>query len=268
MATSDIAHWIDLESTCRALEANTARLTALLRQDLDPGTPAIGEWNVRDVAAHVTWGIENYARWMRGEDAEDVPDIHGMARWNVEIVRAFPATPLRELADRIDTATTAFTAAARSRGDEARVRWYAGNDIPVPVAACMRLIEAALHGLDIARAAGHRWDIEPNQARTMSYGLAYIAPNFVDPGKLSFDGAIEMRIRGGRTFYFVVAKRRLTIETEPRRAGCHISIDPVTWVLLSTGRTNQWLAGLRGKVVTWGTRPWLGFRLQAATIPG
>lgn len=80
---------------------------------------------------------------------------------------------------------------------------------PVEVALCMRLVEAAVHGLDIAGAARQQWEIDADDARTMSYGLAYISPYHVDRNRLDFEGTLRMRIRGGADLYYVVKEHAL-----------------------------------------------------------
>ena len=76
-----------------------------------------------------------------------------MSRWNIETVRSMPTADLPRLANRIEAATNEFVTAAAAIAPTTDVRWYAGNRIPVDVAVCMRLIEAAVHGRDIAHAA-------------------------------------------------------------------------------------------------------------------
>src|SRR3712207_7220665 len=48
-----------------------------------------------------------------------------------------------------------------------------------------------------AHAARADWRIDEDSARTIAYGLGYIAPHFVDGSKLRFQGVLRMRIRGG-----------------------------------------------------------------------
>lgn len=48
----------------------------------------------------------------------------------------------------------------------------------------------------------------------------------------------------------------------------HLSVDPLAWVLVSSGRRNQWSAALRGKISGWGKRPLLPFKLKAASFQG
>ncbi len=266
--TDDVADLIDRDATCDALLVGTQRLAELLARVADPTAPAIGVWTLGDVANHVAWGIENYTLWLEGEDASDLDAIENMPQWNIDSVRDLPDPDPPRLAERIYAATERFIRAAKAEAPSARVRWYAGNVIPVQVAVCMRLVEAIIHGLDIARAANDKWAIDIDHARTMSYGLAYISPHFVDRSKLDFAGTIEIRVRGGASLYYVVQEASLMVRTSAPAAGWHLSVDPVAWVLVTTERQNQWRAAAGGKLIGWGRRPSLPFKLRAAAFQG
>jgi uncharacterized protein (TIGR03083 family) len=268
LVANDLARLIDRHQAIAGLRSYTSRLCRILRRSPDRNTPTIGTWTLGDVANHVTWGLENYTRWLRGADAPDLDAIQNMGRWNIETIRALPPADLPRLAGRITRATDEFIDVAAKKLPMESVRWYAGNEIPVEVALCMRLVEAAVHGLDIATAAKETWQIDSETARTISYGLAYIAPYFVDEGKLDFDGTIRMRIRGDADLYYIVQSRHLNVGTQGPRPGWTLSVDPVAWVLVSTERRNQWAAALSGKIVGWGTRPSLPFKLRAASFQG
>jgi uncharacterized protein (TIGR03083 family) len=263
-----IAELIERDATSHALRHCTTRLTALLQRVTDTKATAIGVWTIGDVGNHVTRGIENYTLWMEDKEAPDLDAIENMSEWNVETVRGLPPADLPQLAGRIETATDRFIEAANAKPPSSEVRWYAGNRIPVRVAVCMRLVEAVIHGRDIATAANEEWPIDPDHARTMAYGLGYIGPYFVDDSKLDFAGTIEMRVRGGARLYYVVENRSLKVQTSAPTADWHLSVDPVAWVLVATQRLNQWRAALGGKIIGWGRRPSLPFRLRAATFKG
>ncbi len=141
-----MAELIDARHARKALRSYTSRLCGILRGNPDREAPAIGTWTLGDVANHVAWGIENYTRWLQDADASDLDEIKNMARWNVETVRRMDPADPPKLADRIDVATDDFIREAEHKPPASHVRWYAGKRIPIEVAVCMRLVEAAVHG--------------------------------------------------------------------------------------------------------------------------
>lgn len=265
---NDVAALIDRPRAAGLLRSYSQRLANVLRGEPDPEAPAIGTWSLGDVAKHVASGTENYARWIQGRDAPDLEDIRDMAAWNIETVRNLPAAELPDLAERIESATQDLLEAVQEKASRERVRWYAGSNIPVEIVVALRLGEVAVHGLDIAHAARARWEIDPDAARQISYGLAFIGPRFVDPSKLDFDGTIRIRIRGGSDLYYIVQDRTLDVAATGPRPGWTLSVEPTAWVLVSTGRRNQWSAALWGKIIGWGKSPLLPFKLKAASFQG
>ena len=56
-------------------------------------------------------------------------------------------------------------------------------------------------------------------------------------------------------------KGALSIDTEPpRRVDCHISAEPVALFLVALGLKKQWGPIATGKLMTWGTKPWLALQ--------
>ncbi|HEV3471875.1 MAG TPA: maleylpyruvate isomerase N-terminal domain-containing protein [Actinomycetota bacterium] len=269
MAGRSIEERLDVGHVCAALERHTRRLTALMRNITAADAPAIGSWSIHDVALHVTDGMANYAKRINGESASELDAIRNMAQWNVETVKRLPRKPLPELAAEMDRVTGAFIAVARSMAPDRMVPWYAGFSIPAVVAVALRLVEHIIHGYDMAKAARETWPIERHDAVAMTYGLAYTSPHFVEPDRLDFEGTLEVRIRGEAPFFFAVKDRRLHVDGSVMRdAGFHISAEPVAWVLVSTERMSRVFAALTGRIIGWGVRPLLPFKLQAASFRG
>ena len=42
---------------------------------------------------------------------------------------------------------------------------------------------------------------------------------------------------------------------------CHISADPVAFLIVAYGRGSQWPPVLGGKITAWGRKPWRAFGL-------
>jgi hypothetical protein len=76
--------------------------------------------------------------------------------------------------------------------------------------------------------------------------------------------AADIRIRGGPRFWITLTDGQLDIlATPPRRVDFHVSAEPVTYLLVSYGRKNQWVAAASGRIASWGRRPWLAPRLAS-----
>jgi hypothetical protein len=68
-------------------------------------------------------------------------------------------------------------------------------------------------------------------------------------------------VRGGRSAHLRVKDSKLTIDGAPQGSvDCHISADPVDYLLVGYGRKSQWGPMLTGKLVAWGRKPWLGLK--------
>jgi uncharacterized protein (TIGR03083 family) len=269
MLGESIDERLDLGRVCSDLEKNTRRLMSLMRNVTVPEAPAIGAWSIHDVALHVTDGMENYAKRTQHQPAAELDAIRNMAQWNVETVKRLPRKPLSELANRMEHATDEFLSVARSMDPNRQVPWYAGFSIPVVVSVALRLVEHITHGYDIATAAGESWPIDRDDAVAMTYGLAFTSPHFVDPDRLDFEGTIQIRIRNEAPFFFVIQDRELRVQTSTTgRVGFHISADPVAWLLVTTERMSRVSAGLTGRIIGWGFRPFLPLKLRAASFQG
>ncbi|MGH3764961.1 MAG: SCP2 sterol-binding domain-containing protein, partial [Pseudonocardiaceae bacterium] len=73
----------------------------------------------------------------------------------------------------------------------------------------------------------------------------------------------DVRIRGGDRFHFIFNDGALSIEDpSPRKVDCHISADPVAFLMVAWSRQSQWTAIANGKLLAWGRKPWLGTRFR------
>jgi hypothetical protein len=133
------------------------------------------------------------------------------------------------------------------------------------------LSETIMHGYDIAHAARRPWRIEPTHAAMVlsRFNLAIaqaVGPRaFVNIANAAgVRATYDVRIRGGDRFHFVFDDGDLKVE-EPssRKVDCHLSVDPVAFLMVFWGRQNQWSAIAQGKLLAWGPRPWLGPQLRS-----
>jgi hypothetical protein len=103
---------------------------------------------------------------------------------------------------------------------------------------CLLIGEQLLHGYDLAQAVGAEWPIETEPARLVVAALLPILPALVDgEAAKGVDATYELAVHGGPR---VTARfRDATASIRPPDnsiAGCHLSGEPVTWLLALYGR--------------------------------
>jgi uncharacterized protein (TIGR03083 family) len=278
------SEWIQART---ALGEAVDRVTALLRTVTDTDAPALGDWNLGELAMHLSqvWlAVPGLARADLSELHEVLPGVAGTAGdslvrdiWDLSEttnlgVRSDPERDPYVLADRIGTRAAQYLADMEGHAPEEPRAWLVqGADVTLQMLTCHLLSETITHGYDIARAAGRPWHIAPAHAAMVLNGfmvqvLRTVSPSaMVDPERAGDATAtFELRIRDSATYHFVFDGGELQVEEPaPRRIDCHISADPVALLLLMWGRRSQWRAIARGQLLAWGRKPWLGLQLRA-----
>lgn len=270
-----------------ALRQEVDRVTSLLRSIQDSQAPALGQWNIGELAMHLSqaWlGIPAMARRNLAPIYEVLPDIAGTAGdsmmndiWELGdlMLRAVEKDPERDLgvlADRIGAEADRYLADCAGADPNALNPWMVrGFTLPLSISTYHLLQETVVHGYDIARAAGRKWRVEPSHA-AMVLGRFVFPVLKAAPSRMFVNGAkaagvratYDIRLRGGGRYYFVFDDGDFTVE-EPsaRRVDCHISADPVAMLLVFFARRSQWPAIATGKLMAWGRKPWLGFQLRS-----
>ena len=92
--------------------------------------------------------------------------------------------------------------------------------------------------------------------------LAVAMQSFVRRDKTKdLTASFLLHVRGGPKVAVIFDKGALSIDTEPpRRVDCHISAEPVALFLVALGLKKQWGPIATGKLMTWGTKPWLALQ--------
>jgi uncharacterized protein (TIGR03083 family) len=278
----------DWEQGQDALRAEVGRVTSLLRSIQDPGTPAVGNWNLGDVALHLSQAwilVTCMARRDLSPIHALIPSTAGVGGGSVtrdmwafdEVtnggVKADPEREPAVLADRIKAqAEQYFSACAGEDPDEPRSWVIEGTTVRQSTLTYHLLSETVMHGVDIAHAAGRPWRITPSHA-AMVLGR-FIVPVIQAAGPRVFVNGVKaaglratygIRIRGGDSFLFLFDDGSLTVEAPSglgRRVDCHISADPVAFLMVLWARQSQWSAIAKGKLMAWGRKPWLGLQLR------
>lgn len=277
---------VDWQQGQDALREEVERVTTLLRSIQDPTVPAVGSWNLGEVAMHLSqaWmGLPCQARRDLSQVHEVLPDIAGTAGdsmmksiWElgdlmVLAVNNDPERDLGVLADRIEAQAQRYFSECAGAGPNTPGPWIVeGLTFPVSIFTYHLLNETIIHGYDIARAAGRRWSIVPSHAamalERFALRVLQASPphTFASAKAAGLRATYDVRIRGGGSYYFVFNDGDFTVE-EPssRTVDCHISADPLALLLVFFARQSQWTAIAKGKLMAWGRKPWLGLQLRS-----
>jgi uncharacterized protein (TIGR03083 family) len=283
----DVRHDLPTVADARAAVLTAReRLVALLRSGLDGDSPAVGHWSVGDVTAHMSHVYAFDVLSAQGNTSfddvelpefihdrsvlpaiEEVGEVEDVNRVNQAVLDQDPERSLDVLADRIDGSLETLGDVLAAADDSRTVTWLGGTELPIVAIAGHVLFEAGCHGLDIARAAGRSWTIDPSHVRTIFDGFMApfinAAPGVVGGGSDGATGCIDLRLRGQTRASLVFDESGPHIERGPRDADLHVSADPVTFLLVMAGRTSRLKAAATGGVVAWGRRPLRGFRLMS-----
>ncbi|MDQ3957360.1 MAG: maleylpyruvate isomerase family mycothiol-dependent enzyme [Actinomycetota bacterium] len=268
----------DLAAARSRLPVVARDFAALLSGIEDPSRPAVGEWTIGDVAAHVSHvagGGALVAMTVGNTSGEglSVGDdlVAGAAAFNARTLANDPERDVRALAERVEKSVAdLLETTAPLQGDEP-VAWLGGLVLPASGLPCHLMGELLVHGFDVARAAKRPWPMGPVEA-----GLAFgffmdairFSPASMRRGYVHQDAAaglravFEFRVRGGRTYVLDFDDGSLTVSDPPvSPVDCRISAAPAAALLSAFGRIGRARPVLSGRIVAWGRRPWLALKL-------
>lgn len=273
MVVADNLPSMDFENVRTAVVQAAANMASVVEQIDDPSVrPDGSEWTVADIAAHVTSGMELYIGYIRGDTppALDVSNIAegSLARTTAAFLAAYPERDPHVLAGRLQLATAELLRATESLEIDDVLQWH-GEQITMGALFGLALGELLLHGADIASALGLPWEITKDAAGiTLTQAFSTIGL-LVDPATTAgVHRTFEVRLRGAATFILRVDDGTIVVRLASGRehADCRVSADPVALLLIAYGRTSQWRQIIRGKLLAWGRRPWLGLRLAGYLV--
>ena len=283
-ANTSSAQW---QQGLDALRDEVQRVTSLLRSISEQEVPAAGQWNIAEVAMHLSQAwivVPGLARRDLSQIHEVVPSLAGVAgdspirdMWDladttVLAVKSDPERDLKVLADRIEERAQKYLGeSAGHSADEPRPWLIEGTTVPLSALTCHLLNETVMHGYDIAHAAGRKWRIEPAHAAMVV--RQFFVPvihtcdprTFVNAEKASgLQATYDIRLRGHDRLSYIFDEGSLTVE-EPstRRVDCHISADPAAFFMVFWQRQSQWNAIAKGQLMAWGRKPWLGLKFRS-----
>lgn len=247
------------------------RLSTLLRSVQHPEAPALGRWNVTDVAAHISHSLDATGAMAAGGGGV-LTDLWDLSMLTEGMVQGESERNLAALADRIVATTTRFLATVRAAGEDGARPWLIrGVELPLSTLTCQVLNELVVHGRDIAVAEKAPWPVSRTDATLILQG--YLLPVLSALGSAMVDreaaaglrATYDVRLRGGGRATFVFDDGDLTVTQAPPegRVDCHLSVDPTTFLLVAWGRLSQAEGIAKGQLLAWGRKPWLGLKLRS-----
>ena len=255
----------------RAAVASTAtRVGALLRSVTHPDAPALGQWNVTDVAVHLSHTVDAILAMAKGGGAI-LEDLWSLSTLTGAMVEGETTRDLLALADRVEATASEFLAYLDTSRDNGLRSWIVkGVDVPLSTLTCHMLNDLTVHGRDVAVADGVPWLIERRHAGLILCGFLFPVLGalgrsmVVQEEAAGMRACMEVRVRGGCRVYLRFDDGDFSVEDEPWKAvDCHLSVDPAAFMLVAWGRVNQWGPISRGQLLAWGRKPWLGLKLRA-----
>jgi uncharacterized protein (TIGR03083 family) len=263
---------VDWAAARRAVARAGPRLTAMLRSATKPEAPALGEWDVTQVATHVSHALDAITAMTRG-GGNLIADIEGLPVMSRVMLEGEGRRPLSELADRIDASVTGFLApmeAAAATGDTSHSWLIQGTEMPLSTLTCHMLNELTVHGRDIAMGLGLPWRIDKGDAALVLQGFVFPALHTLGRAMVVQEKAgdkrarFEVRLRGDGRAWAYFDNGDFSVEGSPQgRVDCTLSVDPEAFLLVAWGRISQWSAIPKGQLLASGRKPWLGLQMRS-----
>lgn len=261
---------VDWAAARAAVAASGPRVGALLRSARRPGAPALGTWNVAELAAHLSHALDAVFAMSRGGGSL-IDDLWGLPTLSGALVAGESERDLGVLAERIERTTADLVAHMEAAGEDSAQGWIVkGVDVPLSFLTCHALNELLVHGRDIALAEGVPWPIERPPAALVVCGFLFPAINGLGRAMVDQEAAAGQRIcfhikvRGGCDVYLRIDDGTAAVEPTPWKAvDCHLSVDPAAFLLVAWARIGQGPAIAKGQLLAWGRKPWLGLKLRS-----
>ena len=261
---------VDRKGAGEAVLQAASQLGILLRDLSDGSRPALGEWDVGALAAHVSHTLDAITALAHGA-GPSVGGIADVATLSRVLVNGETERDLVSLAARIEASAAALVKAVGAHEYDGEPSWIVQDTQLSPAGLlCHALNELVVHGHDLAKASGKPWPIRRDHALLVVQGflfpsLGLVGSDLVDKQKVAGRRiCFEIRPRGGQPVFFRFDGGRLVVsETAPERVDCRLSVDPAAFLLVAWNRKSQWPAILRGQLLATGRRPWLGLQLRS-----
>lgn len=261
------------QSVRTSLRETGNRFTELVSSARDPKVVAVGNWSVAETAAHVATVAWMYTSLLPATGTpHPIPDLADRVRTaaldELGALNEFTLSHLAErnpssLGQRIRNDIDRILDATEELDPAKPVSWLGGTQLPVAGWCAHLLNELLIHGHDIARSTGARWEIAP-QDGALAFELFLVSLLRRDTGKLLAHEpirqdriAVQFRSRYTSPVVLTAHSGQITATPAARDVDVRVHFQPASLMLVLFGRLSRMRAALTGRVVVWGPRPWL-----------
>jgi uncharacterized protein (TIGR03083 family) len=254
-----------LSAACDGLTDMAERCARLVEDLADTSIPIPGsEWTVREAAAHLGGAARVWVARFTGrvEVRAEPMDKEILAARARSMLADNPESDPKKLAEQIREGCGGLLEVLATVPADQPIAYYAGLRPTVADLASQYLGEPLLHGYDIAAAVGVPWPIEPDYAAVAvgSYQRVLCSIIFQPGAAVGLEATYRVEVEGTDPFHARIAGGTYTRLEAKGPADCVISADPVTALLVISGRLSQWAAMALGRLTFTGDRPDLGPR--------
>jgi hypothetical protein len=152
-------------------------------------------------------------------------------------------------------------AVTATRPGDQPISYHAGLRPNLGQLVSVYLGEYLLHGYDIAVAVKAPWPVDPGYAALAVRGFRACYPAIFNPATAAgLDATYRLDTAGTDPFFVRITDATYEQPATPESVDCVISADPVTALLVMSGRLSQWAAIALGRLTFSGARPEIGPR--------
>ena len=255
----------DTRTIGTAIEAVAGEVAEILRM------PGVGEkripkseWTMGQAGAHIALAQTAFDEILKGAESPfGEGRVHDFAPVNAKYLSMFTERDGPTLAALIEERTMAYLDDVVSLPPDHMVSHHWGRT-RVDQWSSYMLFHLLMHGCALAKTVKRPPLVRPEYAPLLVPFLKMVTPRMFDPAKAGrLNACFEVRVRGQGRFFVTVDGKAELHESAPRRADCHLSVDPVAFFMVAGGVISQWGPILKGQMLAWGRKPWLAFRFKA-----
>jgi uncharacterized protein (TIGR03083 family) len=226
------------------------------------------DWTVRDAAVHLAGANHRCAALANGEPSTvETADKQFLAARARKLIAENPETDGKKLADQIREGLRPVMAVTATRPGDQPISYHAGLPLNLGELVSVYLGEYLLHGYDIAVAVKAPWPIDPGYAALAVRGFRACYSALFNPAAAGgVDATYRLDTAGTDPFFVRITDATYEEPATPGSVDCVLSADPVTALLVMSGRLTQWAAIALGRLTFSGDRPELGPRFSELLV--